>query len=237
MSFVTAQTPRLLVGDYHFSPVLADVTFGAETEMLDPTTINDAAKVALPGLQTGSVSGSGWLDTDGAQNAHLDQLNDWISTDPATWAPSGTTLGAEVLLANMLESTFMVGSKVGSVVEWSFSGQQDGPTDLGKSLHALTAETATAAGTGVDNGAATANGGVAHLHVTAYSGFTNIIVLVEDSVDNAAWTTLVTFSTVTGLTSQRSTVAAGATVKRYLRASWTKTGTGSCTFQVGFARR
>ncbi len=239
MSFVSSQASRVLIGDTHFSPLLTEFSFEAPTEMGDSTTLNDTAYTFLPLQSSSTFSGTGWLDTDGAANGHLDQLGDWITDQqtPLSWCQSGTALGAEAVLVNALQSQFMVGSKVASITEWSMAGQTDGATDFGKSLHALTAETATAAGTGLDNTAATANGGVGHLHVTAFSGFTNIIVLIEDSVDNSAWTTLVTFSTVTGVTSQRSTVAAGATVKRYLRASWTKTGTGSCTFQVSFARR
>ncbi len=239
MGFINSQQSRILIGDYHYSPLLTDFSFGADTDMGESTTLNDAAKTFIPLLSTSTFTGSGWLDTDGAANGHLDQLNDWIADQatPLTWGPSGTALGSEVQMVSALQSQFSTGSKVQSIAEWAMAGQTDGATDFGKSLHALTAETATAVGTGLDNTAATANGGVAHLHVTAFSGFTNIIVLVEDSVDNSAWTTLVTFSTVTGVTSQRSTVAAGATVKRYLRASWTKTGTGSATFAVAFARR
>lgn len=234
---VSSQSSRCLIGDYHFSPVLADFSFAHDVDMGDVTTINDAAEVSLPLQPSSNFSGSGWLDTDGAANAHLDQLNDWVSdtSTPLSWCPSGTTIGAEVAMITALVSQFTTGSKVASVTEWSMTGQSDGQTDFGRSLHALGAETTSTNSTSYDGTSSSSNGGAAHLHITAFSGLTNIIVKVQHSTDNSSWSDLVTFSTATGVTSQRSTVS--STVNRYLRASWTVTGTGSCTFFVGFARR
>jgi len=76
----------------------------------------------------------------------------------------------------------------------------------------------------VDNGASSANGGVGYLHITALSAGDTITVLIEDSPDNAIWSTLITF-TLDGsaLAAERLTV--GGTVDRYVRASYTVTGT------------
>jgi hypothetical protein len=76
------------------------------------------------------------------------------------------------------------------------------------------------------------------MHVTAFSGLTNNIVTIEHSVDGAtSWNTLVTFATYTGITSERVVVAAGTTVRRYLRVVDNVTGAGSTTRAVAFARR
>jgi hypothetical protein len=109
--------------------------------------------------------------------------------------------------------------------------------DFGVVIDPETAITVDTNGTAVDNGASTANGGVAHLHVTAFSGLTSNSVIVEHSTDNAAWSTLGTFTLVTGTTSERLLITAGTTVNRYLRVRDDVTGTGSCTRIVTFNRR
>lgn len=237
MGFVNAQAARVLIGDYHYSPVLAEFSFSADVDMQDVSTLNDTSKQMMPTLNGSTFSGSGWLDTDGAANAHLDQLGDWVQdiATPLTWLPSGTTLGAECEMIMALESNFSVGSKVASVTEWSVAGNNADRTDFGKSLHALAARTTSSQETSVDNTASSANGGVAHLHVTAFSGFTGVAVIVEHSTDNSSFSTLASFTSAAGVTSER--VAVTGTVNRYVRAKWTVTGSGSITFLVSFARR
>uniref|UniRef100_UPI003BB56F59 hypothetical protein n=1 Tax=Thermoanaerobacterium sp. DL9XJH110 TaxID=3386643 RepID=UPI003BB56F59 len=72
-------------------------------------------------------------------------------------------------------------------------------------------------GTTVDNAASSSNGAVAHLHVTGFTGLSNAVIKVTHSTDNfsSSDVDLITFSTVSGLTSQRSTVT--GTVNRYVR--------------------
>jgi hypothetical protein len=92
----------------------------------------------------------------------------------------------------------------------------------------------------VDNAAASTNGGVAFLSVPTNTRNGTIIVKVQQSADNSTFTDLVTFTTIT--TSQkisyRVEVAAGTSVARYLRVSYTVAGsTGSATPIVAFSRR
>ena len=84
----------------------------------------------------------------------------------------------------------------------------------------------------------TANGGVAHLHVSAFSGLTSDVITIEHSVNGStSWATLVTFATITGVTSERVVVAPGTSVRQYLRVVDDVTGTGSITRFVAFSRR
>ena len=92
-------------------------------------------------------------------------------------------------------------------------------------------------GTAQNNGAGTTNGGIAHLHVSAYSGLTSDVITIEHSVNGStSWATLVTFATVTAVTSEQVVVAPGTTVRQYLRVVDDVTGTGSVTRAVAFAR-
>lgn len=71
-------------------------------------------------------------------------------------------------------------------------------------------------------------GAQAYLHVTAFTG-TSVDIAVQHSPDNATWTTLIDFGSISAAGAQRLT--ATGTVNRYLRAI---TGTGTFT-SVTFA--
>jgi hypothetical protein len=112
-----------------------------------------------------------------------------------------------------------------------------GQFDTGVILHALGARTSDGNSEGadsVDNTASSAGGGVAYLHVVAYSGFTDVVFKVRHSADDITYADLVTFSTVTAVGAER--VTTGVTVNRHLAVDWNVTGSGSVTFLVGFKR-
>jgi len=100
----------------------------------------------------------------------------------------------------------------------------------GKIIHGLNAETATSGNTegpSVDNGASSANGATADLHVPALTlgGFTSVTVKVRHSTDDITYADLITFSAVTAIGAQRATVS--GTVNRHLAMSWLFNGAGS----------
>lgn len=95
----------------------------------------------------------------------------------------------------------------------------------------------------VDNGASSANGGTAVLHVKAQTGFTGTVVKVRHSADDVTYADLLTFTTVTSWTPPTAPPAVAAqvatvagTVNRHLAMSGTPTGAGSITCMVAFAR-
>jgi hypothetical protein len=237
MAFVPGYKSRLLLGDFSLSAYITDVTAPMDVEMLDVTTMADApVRKFIPGRPGGTFSTKGFLDPDGTSNAQYDQINTWSGNEPITYGPNGLALGAETWLVDALKTTATTGAALSSPVSFDLAAQCTGLVDInGVSLHDLTAETADGNGTGVDGGASSTGGAVAHLHSTAFSGLTGNIVIVEDSANNSLFATIGTFTTVAGLTSQRLVIA--GTVRRYVRCSWDVTGTGSNTFAVAIARR
>lgn len=231
MAFKPGYKARILLGDFSLSPKLNQISLPTSVDMLDVSTFADnGVKRFIPGVDTSTASMSGFIDADTATDSAA-----WTAAQPLTYGPQGIALGDPVFMVDTLRSSYELGSQVSGVSSFDLGAQTDGFTNLGVSLHDLTAETATANGTGHDQTtASTTAGGVGHLHVTAFSGFTNIIVTIQDSADNSTFATIGTFATVTGLTAERLAIA--GTVRRYVRASWTKTGTGSCTFAVAFSR-
>ncbi len=78
----------------------------------------------------------------------------------------------------------------------------------------------------------------AAIHVTAYSGLTNIVVKVQ-SDDNSGFTSptdRLTFSTITGIGAEFTSAvgSSGWASETHHRVLWTVTGAGSCTFAVTF---
>lgn len=232
MAFVAGKKARLLVGDFNLAAYGTSAEFGWAQDALDSTTFTtDGAKTFVLGQDTATGKVSGYYDT----LEHAD-LASWKSSAQAvTFGPSGLSRGSELWMVNGVLSQFSVGSPVAGLGSFSLDVQADGLVDIGVSLHDLTAVTGDENGTSVDGTAATTGGAAAHLHVTAFSGFSGAVVTVEDSANDSTWATIGTFTTVAGVTSQRLAIA--GTVRRYTRYVADVTGTGSVTFALGLARR
>jgi hypothetical protein len=239
--FVNAQQARVLLGPLSLTASLRSAGFTQSVDTADVTTLADTAKAFIITLETSTWAFDGPLEMSTVANLPYDILTDnWKSAEqPITYAPAGIAFGSAVILASAIETNISLMSPLTDSNNWSATGQTNGATDVGLSLDdGLTAITIDGNGTARDHAAATANGGVAQIHVTAFSGFTSNAVTIEHSVDGStSWATLATFATYTGLTSERVVVAAGTTVRRYLRVVDNVTGTGSTNRQVSFARR
>jgi hypothetical protein len=112
-----------------------------------------------------------------------------------------------------------------------FSTLVDSP--WGVLLSPETSISATTTNASHDNGAATANCGYAHLHVTATSSG-NFAFTIEDSANDSAWATIATFTSTGGaITGERQTIS--GTIRQYTRAVLTRTG-GSVTAVITLAR-
>lgn len=241
MAFVSAQKARALVGNLNLSGYAKSVALNWNADMLDVTTLADTAKVFIAGQDTATLAISLLMDTDTTAGGEYDFIEGtWKTTQPQplTYAPQGLTSGSPAFMVSAIETQAGGNVTANGVAMIDVSAQTDGFTDAGFVVEDLAAVTTTTTGTARDFTAASTNGGVAHLHVTAFSGLTSNTVTIEHSVDGStSWATLVTFTAATGVTSQRVVVAAGTTVRRYLRVVDTVVGTGSNTRSVSFARR
>lgn len=234
MPFVSSQQSRVFAGSFAYSAYSRGYNSASTSAMLDVATLVDTAAAFIPG-QTSSTSAITVL-YDTISHAHGAT---WRTVDslPVTFLPAGTALSAECIMVDSILTEFATTAPLTDVVAGSLSTTNTGPDDVGEVIAAFAAITATTTGTSVDDGASSANGGVAHLHVSAFSGLTSNTVRIEHSTNNSTWSTLTTFTAATGTTSQRLTIAAGTTVNRYLRVVDTVVGTGSCSRIVTFARR
>lgn len=227
---------RLLVNERHASGDLTGWGATHQRAYGDITTVLDDGERSLPGLISGEVRLAGVWDSD--TGSLFDESNSSLGSDNGyvvTVLPEGGTAGTVALLTVADVESVAADAEITDAVKVEITAKPDVGVDMGVVLHALGAETADGNGTAVDNAASSAGGGVATLHVTAYSGLTNAVIKVQHSTDNSAWSDLITFTTVTAVTAQLSTVT--GTVNRYVRATVDVTGTGSVTYAVAFARR
>jgi len=238
MAFRNAQQARVYVGILGASCYARSAKFDSTTDTLDVTTLCDTAKVSIVDQETSSFSVDGPLDVDATTNGQYDAIatiKAATTPTPITYMPLGTD-GA-VWLTESNETNFTTMAGIGATVDWSMTAQTTGQTDLnGTVLDDNVAVTATQNGSAIDGAAATSNGAVFHLHVTAFTGITSDDVTIEDSATGSSgWATIATFTQATGLTSQR--VAITGAVKQYVRVVDTVAGTGSITRHVSMARR
>ena len=233
MAFSHGKGTVVLVGASDLSCYLNNVDWSASADTHETTTFCQDAKTYIPGLKDGTASLSGLFDGD--QDA-VDEVLAGVLGGAAQVVTIGTedmAAGKRCRMLKALESEYSVSSPVGDVVAVDASIQADGGILAGVSLQPPTATSGTGNGSTVDGGASSANGGVAHLHVAAFTG-ANGVVKVQHSADGNTWVDLLTFATITGATVERKEVS--GTVNRYLRVIRDSGTFTSITHAVAFAR-
>lgn len=239
MSAIHGRSASILVNQFDLSNQLKSYNAQNSAPELECTGFQDLARVYISNFPEGSLGLEGYFHQDptlldGTDDVFQDLIND-SSPSVVTVSPEGHTFGKRSLIVNGVETRVEVQSPADGYVAAmaDFRGQ----VNSGVVLAALAAYTATGNGTSVDNGAASANGGVGHQHVTARSGTspTNDTA-IQHSVDDGVWVDLIVFSQKIAVGSERATVT--GTVNRYTRARRTIGGTGSPSFTqlVSFAR-
>lgn len=236
MSRVHGKDSRVLVNSANLSGSISGWSFQHRRMLSDVSVLTSDGEQFIPGLLGGQVSVNGVFDSAaGDIQSTIDTATTTTDGLLTTVAPEGLTIGRFAFIAAGNVSAREAPAAVTDAVKISAEGTPNDGVDWGYWLHALTAETADGQAASVDNAASSARGGVASLHVTAYSGLTSISIRVQHSTDDSSWSDLITHTLVTGTTWERSTVT--GTVNRYTRAWWDVTGTGSATFALAFARR
>ncbi|HZT61008.1 MAG TPA: hypothetical protein VFA21_20555 [Pyrinomonadaceae bacterium] len=241
-----AKDIRVYVDQYNISSAFKSAKPSASVDMLDSTTFGaSGAHTFNAGLKNATLQLEGFFDFDNVLLNRIDNVLQAALTGGAPHVvtvaslPTGDLLGNRAILLSANEAKYDVDSVEGQLITSMAELQSASGYDSGIFLHPLQAETATGNAASQDNGTSSAGGGVAHLHIPAASGTTpTITVKVQHSTDNITFVDLVTFNAATGAGVQRVELAAGTTVNRYVRVTFTIGGTTpSFTFAVAFARR
>lgn len=209
--------------------------------LLDVTGIDKSAIERIPGLGDGAISFTAFFN-DAALGEHA-ALSGRGSGDKIVTYAVDTTIGKAgwALVGKQVDYAGSRGAD-GSFALTVDVQTSDGEGNRGGEM--LTAgkrtDTGATTGTTVNSLAATALGACLYLHVFSFAG-TDATVKIEDSANGSAWTDLASasFTAITSApTSQRIALAAGATVRQYLRATTTTaTSFTSLVFAVIACRR
>jgi hypothetical protein len=239
VAFQAGRQAQVFLGGNDISGYLTSVELGIEVDTAETTTLSSSpGKTYITTLYGATISASGVWDTaqDGI-NAGI------LTTDGAviTYCPAGgRAVGDRAWLMAGAQTSYSPSSEVGDAVQFSWEALSEVPVVAGNVLHPLGEDTNTTTGSSRDDSAATSTGWTANLHVTLVDGGSWVVKL-EDSANNSDWSDVSggAFTAATGVTAQRLASAAGATLRRYVRYTATRTG-GSAgqgiTFALSYAR-
>lgn len=234
MTFVHGKDTAVWLNGADVSGYFTSAELATEAEAAETTTFQQDWKRHIPGIAEGSVSMEGLYDPAfAAPRASL-------GLDAGALLAIGPTgagaVSDPVRILKVHATAYGESSPVGGVVPFTFAVMADGAVGFGVVLKPLGAVTGDANGsthTGPVGGSA--NGAVAHLHVTAVSASDTLDVDIEHSTNGTDWVTLASFAQASAIGAER--IAIAGTINRYLRAVWDVTGTDvSINFAVALAR-
>lgn len=214
------------------SPYMGEVTvsFEVDTDDIEPF---GTWKEAVAGHLRAVFTLNGWYDPNGA--GVWDAIANEDSPRPLLYLPQGDAVG-EVGFGGVITLNRVGGNAPQGAVRFPVAALGATAVDLVRVLRSL-GSGGTSPGSAVDHGSSTSAGGAAYLICTSLTGSSpQLSVIVQHSSDNLNWNTLVAMTPLTAAGSEVKTVS--GTVNRYLRVSWTLTGTGaSATWTLAFGRR
>lgn len=240
MAAVHGKSTELWLGAYDVSTYFNSLSMPNDRDEADVTGFSASAKSSVLGLKNGMVELGGFFY--GGTGEIDEQLSGYFGGSAAkafTAMIGGDTLGNPARIADFLQLTYTIGTNVNDAAKVTARAKANSGLLRAFVLHAKGAETATDTEVSVDWGATStsSSGFAATLHVFAISGGITFTPKLADSSDN------VTFADVTGggftaVTAVGSQYLEGtASVRRYTRAAWTITGTGSVTFGIALAKK
>ena len=231
----------ILLDDEDVSIYFREAAINRTVDLAETSTYGTFDKTYVVGMRDATFTLEGLFD--GSTDAIDQQLATILGQEAEfafTYAPEGLAFGRRVYVAAVDEVNYEVSSPLTDMVGTSAEFQASGGAFGGYSLHALTAETGDGNGTSIDNGASSAFGAIAALHLTANDRDAgSISVRVQHSTDNSVWNDLITFASVNFAVTSGQVLSVAGTINRYLRAFWDVTGgtTGGYTFAVSAARK
>lgn len=230
------QDAKLWLNDVSIDAIANTLSWETTRETQDNTVFGQSARTMLPGLQTVSVSASGFADmTD--FDADLFDIYDNATVSPLSASATGGDGDVAYTSQGLAVSLQPLGGSVGDMAALAIQADGSGGVRSvrGTILHDETAETATGVGTGRELGAVSATQSVfGALHVISASASDTLDVVVQSDADDtwASPTTQLTFAQATGKTGEFVS-AAGAVTDTWWRVSFTIGGVSpSFTFVV-----
>lgn len=238
--------PFFLIGGLDVLGTLTEVRDKMAAVTEEGHTLGDSwVEHLYTGIREGEISQDGFLD-DAALSVH-----DALSTREGLsrvlcYGLEGTATGAQFLgWSGAMQINYEVRASRGALHKVHVDYRSNGRIDTGKLLRTLNPTSASSvAGNPIDNTVSSTLGGAGFLQVNSFASAalaTGLQPAVQHSSDNLTYADLVTFTSVTSTSpsAQRSAVAVGVAIERYLRANSSFIGGAagaSAIYMVGFAR-
>lgn len=237
MAFAHGKDTKVYVGGYDLTGYVRKQSTEATRETAESTVFGLNSKTYLSGLLDGTMALEGLCD--GSTGAIEPVLEAALSTSNTivSIVPQGNTLGLAMHNIKSEQTKYAIDSSKDDVVSLNADFQSSAGIERTTVHHTKSSESASGQDTAQDGSASSSNGGVGYLHVTNLTGITNLACTIQDSADGSTdWQTILTFAGVTA-SHDAERVAITGTVRRYTRAKWVFTGSGSSTFIIGFGRK
>lgn len=228
MSFVHGRKTAVLLDGLDLSSYFNSADLSADADVAETSVFRQDWKQNLVGQTSVKV------DLAGLYDPLFVTLPSILGAEPGALLDIEMADGTTSRLVRLVSTAYAESSPVGGVVGFKWSVLSDGVVGFARVLHALGVEASGGTATEVDFGAGSAAAGaVAHLQATAAS---SLHVTIEDasvpSGGGANWAAV-----TGGVFTSRSTAGAErllipGTVRRYVRVTWT----GSGTFSASLAR-
>lgn len=247
MALRHGKTTGVYLAGFNASPFFNSVETARTVETHETTPFESTDKQYSVGLNDGTMSLSGFYDTNTAGLGGDELLDALLQTDndfPASvFLDGGVTVGRACRMANVNQSSYDVSAPVGDMVTTKAELTVDGGVRYGKCLNAKAPITGTVTGAACDYGVAAPTGdwvsgsnGYANIHPVANTRSAAVDVKIQQSADNSVWVDHATYTVPAGNTTGVVVPTTGANL-RYVRALITPVaGTGSATIIVAFAR-
>jgi len=237
MSLVAGKNGALYLAQYDLSGYVNRFEPSLSRGLVDGTCMGASGKQYHPSLHEDSFKFDGFYDGTGDITDALDAARTATSVVVCSLC-MGSTAGSKAIAGEGVWSEdYPVQVAVDDLIRATASFRFQ---ELAREAYILAAKserTADGNATYVDDGAASSSGAEAYLHVFACD-VPDLVVKVQTDTTAAfsSPTDLITFTTVTGATSERKTVS-GA-VEQYVRVNYSGTWTGdkTATFAVTWAR-
>lgn len=239
MAFVHGRNARVYFNAVDLSAYMTDANLAASMEPGETTTFGASAKAYLAGLRDKT------FDFAGNYDPAATQMEAALAVDAGvlTYCPGGgAAIGDLAWLGSVIGTEYDQSSPVGGIVAFSWAVQASAGSPVGYVLHPLAEDTNTTTGATRDDTAATTTGWAMHLHVPLVDAGSWVIKLQDASASNFSDVADVTggsFTAATAATQQRLVSAVGATLRRYVRYTATRTGGAGgdgITFQLSLSR-
>jgi hypothetical protein len=185
-TFRHGKSIKVFVDEFDFSSYFNDVSASTMVETAETSTFGSNAKEYIPGLKDGTVSLSGMFE--GTANTGTDDYFETVLggdvKQKVIVASEGHILGGGAVMLESDATSYEVSGAIADVVQASAEFQSSEGVEHGVILSSGAAISVTGNGTGVDNGAATTNGGVGYLSVPVNTRNGNVTVKIAASADN-----------------------------------------------------